>query len=145
MLQVGDEGFADVGGQGKRVHPRPLAANPKFSSGPVDVVQPQAGHLVRPQPQTRQQRQDREVSGPHRRRPVERMQKGIDVLAGQGAWQLLSAARHRRHRRGERPVRQPRHVEEAQQRPHPTHDRLHPVDAQLTAPGQDEGGDIAGR
>src|SRR6478609_11830054 len=59
--QVGDDRLTDVGWQRKVMHATALAVNPHLAGPPVEVLQAQAANLPGPQPEAKQDKQNRVV------------------------------------------------------------------------------------
>ena len=112
-------------GSGSRSIREPL---PRITTSPVRQSKSSSlkrGDLAAAQPEPRQQRQDREVSTPERRRAIAALKQAASPRpAASPRGRRLAPRRDRRHRLDERHRDQPLHVQKPQQRPERAHHRL---------------------
>ena len=105
-------------GSGSRSWLPPLAAHHDFAPAPVDVIEPERGHLPGPQPEAPQHGEDGEVTQSRHRAPVAAGEQRSHRLCAQTPRQWLvrptGGSGHRlRHRAGRVALQE----QEAQQRP----------------------------
>ena len=144
-VQVGHESLADVDRQREALVPIALPHHGDLAAAPVDVLQPQRGHLTGAEPQPGQQRQDRPVTLSDRGSGVAGAQQhrglfGRQVLRQPGQFPVGGGG-HRAHQRG---VDHPAQVQEPQQRAQGCARALHRRGQGALATAEHERGHLAG-
>ena len=146
MTQVIDHRLADIRGQRQPIQPVALAPHRQLTGPPVDVVEPQCGHLSRAQTEAHQHGQDREIAPADRTAPVAAAQQRRDHRRVQGLGQRRQLrVRDSRDRRGEVARSDPGDEQEPQQRPQRAEQRLHRPHAAQPRLRQHERGHLRGR
>ena len=115
--RVRGDRLADIGGIGSRSSRACLAAHDDLPGPPIEVIQAQARRPRRPQPESGEQHQHREVTRAVKHRRSQRQQPSCTCRARVVRDRRLSRhPRDRRHGVRQRPRREPSNVQEPQQR-----------------------------
>ena len=81
-LQIGGDRRAHIRGQRQPVGSSALAAHHQFACPPVDVIEPQPGHLAGPQPQPQHRGDYRVVASPDRRTTITASKQRLGIRLG---------------------------------------------------------------
>ena len=138
--------LADVGRGWQPLCPVALARDDELARPPVEGIDREPRHLARPQPETDEEGEDREVSTPRRTAPIARGEEALDLGAGESARQLgQTPGCDSGNARGERTRQDPLDVEEAKQGAEGGHGQLGRAARLIRTAGDHERGDVGDR
>lgn len=143
VAQIGRHRFADIGRQGKVFDAASFAPYENLTGPPIQVVKLELGDFPRPQAETNQHGQDREVAAAVRRIAAAGRQQALNLVAIQSLWQpSQSPTGDRGHASGKRSRDETLDMKEREQRPQRRYSQACRAAAQLRATCHDKGDDV---